>query len=401
MAEKPAPKCFVMMPFAGEFEDIYFFGIVPTLTEMGLIAQRADQIVGTGLILKDIIRAINNADIVIVDVSKANPNVFYELGISHALAKQVILMSQSIDDVPFDIRSYRVLIYDPTLKGIKRFQHELRKAIKSSLESRNPNSPVFDAIPEVDKVPRSDLTVREKEITELKSLLALREAEIKAIQQATPQSSQITGLANELKDQLKAIADQVLSTLKEEVIKTSSENERLKHEIELLQSAQQELRRLKGMTLVNPHWKGRNMTIDSELCFLLMPFRESWSDDVWELLKGVISKCGLRCERADEKDGRVIMDDIWDGVSRARVIIADLTAKNPNVTYEVGLADVLGKDVILLSQTPHDVPFDFLGLRLITYENSIGGVRKLSEELEKRLYKVIKHNQPTISGIQP
>ena len=79
-----------------------------------------------------------------------------------------------------------------------------------------------------------------------------------------------------------------------------------------------------------------------------------------------------------------MIDDIWEGICKARVIVADLTAKNPNVTYEVGLADVLGKDVILLSQTPEDVPFDFLGLRLITYENSIGGVRKLSDELRKR-----------------
>jgi hypothetical protein len=82
------------------------------------------------------------------------------------------------------------------------------------------------------------------------------------------------------------------------------------------------------------------------------------------------------------------MDDIWDGVCRARVVIADLTAKNPNVTYEVGLADVLGKDVELLSQTPNDVPFDFLGLRLVTYENSIGGVRRLSDELRKRLERI-------------
>ena len=64
------------------------------------------------------------------------------------------------------------------------------------------------------------------------------------------------------------------------------------------------------------------------------------------------------------------------------------SAKNSNVSYEIGLADVLGKEVILLSQTPDDVPFDFLGLRLITYENSIGGVRKLSEQLRTRLNKL-------------
>jgi len=63
--------------------------------------------------------------------------------------------------------------------------------------------------------------------------------------------------------------------------------------------------------------------------------------------------------------------------------------KNLNVTYEVGLADVVCKDLVLLSQTPDDGPFDFLGMRLITYENSIGGVSKLSKELEQRLTKLI------------
>lgn len=116
-----------------------------------------------------------------------------------------------------------------------------------------------------------------------------------------------------------------------------------------------------------------------------MPFSESWSDDVWKLIDGIVKEADLRCERADEKDGRVVIDDIWAGINKARVVIADLTAKNPNVTYEVGLADVLGKDVVLLSQTANDAPFDFLGLRLITYENSIGGVRKLSEQLAKRI----------------
>ena len=136
---------------------------------------------------------------------------------------------------------------------------------------------------------------------------------------------------------------------------------------------------------MNPHWSGRSFEVDPDLCFLLMPFREPWSDDAWTLIDGVVNSCGLRCERADEQEGRVVMDDIWEGISKARVVVADLTAKNPNVTYEVGLADVLGKQVILLSQAPDDVPFDFLGLRLITYENSIGGVRKLTEELRSRL----------------
>jgi hypothetical protein len=99
---------------------------------------------------------------------------------------------------------------------------------------------------------------------------------------------------------------------------------------------------------------------------------------------------GFRCERADETLGRVVMQDIWHGIARAAVVIADLTAKNPNVTYEVGLCDIIGKEVILLSQTPNDVPFDFLGSRLITYETTIGGVKKLTTQLQTRLKALSK-----------
>jgi len=81
------------------------------------------------------------------------------------------------------------------------------------------------------------------------------------------------------------------------------------------------------------------------------------------------------------------MEDVWEGICRARVVIADLTAKNPNVAYEVGLADAIGKDVILLTQTEKEVPFDFLRSRLIPYKDSISGSNKLKKDLLARLKK--------------
>jgi hypothetical protein len=140
---------------------------------------------------------------------------------------------------------------------------------------------------------------------------------------------------------------------------------------------------------VNPPWRSRDFGEDPDLCFLLMPFSEVWSDDVWRLIRQVVGKCGLKCQRADEKGGRLVMDDVWEGICNARIIIAELTGGNPNVTYEVGLADSLGKKIVLLSQTT-DVPFDFAGQRLILYENSIAGVRMLSEQLETRLNALLE-----------
>ncbi len=81
------------------------------------------------------------------------------------------------------------------------------------------------------------------------------------------------------------------------------------------------------------------------------------------------------------------MEDIWSGICRARVVIADLTGNNPNVTYEVGLADVVGKDVLLLSQSsaPGTVPFNFLGRRLIEYHADDAGYAKLRQDVAQRL----------------
>ena len=76
------------------------------------------------------------------------------------------------------------------------------------------------------------------------------------------------------------------------------------------------------------------------------------------------------------------------------VIVADVTDGNPNVAYEIGLADVLGKEVILLCQGD-DVPFDFLGQRLICYEDTMKDAITLREELTARLKQVVDRRRAT------
>jgi hypothetical protein len=88
-------------------------------------------------------------------------------------------------------------------------------------------------------------------------------------------------------------------------------------------------------------------------------------------------------------DGRVVAHDIWEGITGSSIIVADMTDGNPNVAYEVGLADVLGKRVILLCQGS-TVPFDFQGQRLILYESTLDGSFKLKEELSTRLLQLQK-----------
>jgi hypothetical protein len=136
--------------------------------------------------------------------------------------------------------------------------------------------------------------------------------------------------------------------------------------------------------LVNPIWRGRDFAVSQDLCFVLMPFSASWSREIWEeRLKPIIEGCGLRAERADDFTGHDVMEDVWKGLNEAQVVVADITGKNPNVFYELGIAHTLGKNIILVTQNLSEVPFDVNRYRIIEYE--AGGYDKLKEQLMRFL----------------
>ncbi|MCY4482640.1 MAG: hypothetical protein OXC12_07180 [Spirochaetaceae bacterium] len=79
--------------------------------------QRADDVFRPGIILQDIINSLLDADLVIAEVTPPNPNVFYELGYAHALAKPTVLLARRGGELPFDISGYRVIFYDDSIGG--------------------------------------------------------------------------------------------------------------------------------------------------------------------------------------------------------------------------------------------------------------------------------------------
>jgi hypothetical protein len=122
--------CFVIMPFGPPF-DRYFKNIfVPAIEDAGLQAIRADSIFMPSAIMPDIWRFLSEARVLVADLTGRNPNVFYELGLAHALQKPVILVANNLDDVPFDLRGLRVLGYD---KENEDWGAELKRTIAASL----------------------------------------------------------------------------------------------------------------------------------------------------------------------------------------------------------------------------------------------------------------------------
>jgi len=85
-----------------------------------------------------------------------------------------------------------------------------------------------------------------------------------------------------------------------------------------------------------------------------------------------------------------IIEQIWEYLNKAEIIIADVTGRNPNVFYELGIAHTLGKTVIIITQNEEDVPFDLRHLRYFKYSDNEEGWSRLRETL-RRIIREIKN----------
>ena len=121
--------CFVLMPFCNSFDDIYKKCIQATMDSLSWNCTRADEIHQPHEIIDQIWERILRADLIIADLTGRNPNVFYELGYAHALNKSTILLTQNINDVPFDLRHRRLVSYSASKKDQQKLKNELRKYV--------------------------------------------------------------------------------------------------------------------------------------------------------------------------------------------------------------------------------------------------------------------------------
>lgn len=104
--------CFVMMPFGDWFNTYYQEIYIPAIREAGFEPLRGDELFSTGSVVEQIWEQLTKATVLLADLTGKNANVFYELGLAHAARKPVVFTAANIDDVPFDLRHLRVIIYD-------------------------------------------------------------------------------------------------------------------------------------------------------------------------------------------------------------------------------------------------------------------------------------------------
>lgn len=171
--KKSKEFCFVIMPFGGWFDINYQKVLIPAIKEANFVPIRADNLYRSGTIVNDIWNYTKSAKIIIAELTGKNPNVLYELGLAHAIAKPVILISQSIDDIPFDLRALRIIVYDKndpewgtilkttiTKSIIETLEAPLKSILPTFLDFNNSFQPI-------------EATYQEKELLEIKQDLEL------------------------------------------------------------------------------------------------------------------------------------------------------------------------------------------------------------------------------------
>lgn len=125
--------------------------------------------------------------------------------------------------------------------------------------------------------------------------------------------------------------------------------------------------------------------LDPRLVAVMMPFDPSF-DVVYETIEQAVQDAGMECARVDniwEHDH--VMGDVLSLLWRARVVVADLTGRNPNVFYETGLAHALPRRTILLTQKADDIPFDLRSIRYLSYGLGSAARKTLRSQLGERL----------------
>lgn len=124
--------------------------------------------------------------------------------------------------------------------------------------------------------------------------------------------------------------------------------------------------------------------VDPNQLSAMMPF--AGFDPVHQAIIRAAETEGMRCNRADDIwENATIIQDVVDLIDRSAIVVCDCTGRNANVFYEMGIAHSLGKEVILITQSPQDIPFDVQHLRHIRYLNNGEGLDALTREIAARI----------------
>ncbi|MCS8573799.1 hypothetical protein [Pediococcus pentosaceus] len=189
-----------------------------------------------------------------------------------------------------------------------------------------------------------------------------------------------------------------------ESVQVAERVEQLSEFFEKLQSVAssfiQDLEKRNGIMNYEPIFKARNITVDEKLIFAVLPFSNERLEILDEIIKPGLEKSkGMTVVRSGNMfDANLdIMENIWTYINQAKVVLVDISEKNPNVFYELGICNTIGKPVIMICDEESyekdynsRLPFDIIAKNVIFYKNRGNGLIKLMDKLEKTVEGVLQ-----------
>ena len=131
-----------------------------------------------------------------------------------------------------------------------------------------------------------------------------------------------------------------------------------------------------------------DIAVEPDLVAIMMPFSAEFTP-VHDAIKAACGAASLRSLRADNIwEESTVIQDIFNLLLRARIVVVDFSGRNPNVMYETGIAHTLGKLVVPISQSISDVPFDMAHHRCLKYLPNAEGYADLTKNLATKLAQV-------------
>lgn len=160
----------------------------------------------------------------------------------------------------------------------------------------------------------------------------------------------------------------------------------------------EELSRKKNKMNINPIFKADNLVIDPKMVFCALPFNDSRLEIFTDIIRPHLESMELNAIKINDVKSITgnIMENIWTYINKSRCVIVDISDRNPNVFYELGICHTVGKDTIIICDEDsfkndynNQFPFDISGLNTIVYKNRGAGMERLKEELSHIIQAVL------------
>jgi hypothetical protein len=187
--------CFVIMPYGGYFDTYYTEVFKPAIEAADLTPRLAKDIFRPGSIIGDIWDLTKRSKVILAELTGKNANVFYELGLAHAITKPTVLVTESVDYIPFDLAGLRAIIYDKNEPDWgNKLKSDITKAITETIES--PERAIPPAFFDVKNVHKKEISEVDKKIFQLELDMHALRRELLSPHLAISRSASLQALIN-------------------------------------------------------------------------------------------------------------------------------------------------------------------------------------------------------------